>query len=138
MALVTRTYLTDDLDGSEDDVSTVRLALDKVSYEIDLSAVNEARLRDKLAKFVAAGTRCGLSRWQVEDGSRQRLPLPDPIKNRRKRFVSGPGPTGIRSLTVGVSRRQFRKRSAPLTSFRAVCLTVLAQTDQCGPVPSRR
>ena len=56
MALVTRTYLTDDLDGSEDDVSTVRLALDKVSYEIDLSAVNEARLRDKLAKFVAAGT----------------------------------------------------------------------------------
>jgi hypothetical protein len=33
MALVTRTYLTDDLDGSEDDVSTVRLALDKVSYE---------------------------------------------------------------------------------------------------------
>jgi hypothetical protein len=58
MALVTRTYLTDDLDGSEDDVSTVRLALDKVSYEIDLSAVNEARLRDKLAKFVAAGTRC--------------------------------------------------------------------------------
>jgi hypothetical protein len=56
MALVTRTYLTDDLDGSEDDVRTVRLALDKVSYEIDLSAVNEARLRDKLAKFVAAGT----------------------------------------------------------------------------------
>ena len=36
MALVARTYLTDDLDGSEDDMSTVRLALDKVSYEIDL------------------------------------------------------------------------------------------------------
>ena len=56
MALVTRTYITDDLDGSETDVSTVHFALDKVSYEIDLSAVNEARLRDKLAKFVAAGT----------------------------------------------------------------------------------
>jgi Lsr2 len=56
MALVTRTYLTDDLDDSEGDVSTVRLALDKVSYEIDLSAVNEARLRDKVAKFVDAAT----------------------------------------------------------------------------------
>ena len=56
MALVTRTYLTDDLDGSEDDVSTIHLALDKVNYEIDLSAVNEARLREKLARFVDAAT----------------------------------------------------------------------------------
>ena len=31
MALVTRTYMTDDLDGSENDVSTVRIAPDKVS-----------------------------------------------------------------------------------------------------------
>jgi len=56
MALITRTYMTDDLDGSEDDVSTVRIALDKVSYEIDLSAANAARLRDKLARFVDAAT----------------------------------------------------------------------------------
>ena len=56
MALVTRTYKTDDLDGSEGDVSSVRFALDKVSYEIDLSPANEARLRDKLAKFVDAAT----------------------------------------------------------------------------------
>ena len=32
-------------------MSTVRIALDKVSYEIDLTADNEARLRDKLAKL---------------------------------------------------------------------------------------
>ena len=56
MALVTRTYKTDDLDGSESDVNSVRFALDKVSYEIDLSPANEARLRDKLAKFVDAAT----------------------------------------------------------------------------------
>lgn len=56
MALVKRTYMTDDLDGSEDAVSTISIALDKVSYEIDLSAANEARLRDKLARFVDAAT----------------------------------------------------------------------------------
>jgi uncharacterized Ntn-hydrolase superfamily protein len=56
MALVTRTYMTDDLDGSEGDVGTVRLALDKVDYEIDLSATNEARLRDRLAKFIDAAS----------------------------------------------------------------------------------
>ncbi len=56
MATVTRIVMTDDLDGSEGDVSTVLIALDKVSYEIDLSATNETRLRDKLAKFVDAAT----------------------------------------------------------------------------------
>ena len=56
MATITRTYLVDDLDGSEQDVSSVSFSLDKTDYEIDLSAANEARLRDKLAKFVAAAT----------------------------------------------------------------------------------
>ena len=56
MATVTRVVMTDDLDGSETDVNTVRLALDKVSYEIDLSAANQSRLREKLARFVDAAT----------------------------------------------------------------------------------
>ena len=56
MVLVSRTYLTDDIDGSEDEVTTVRLALDKVSYEIDLSPANEAGLRDKLTRFLDAAT----------------------------------------------------------------------------------
>ena len=56
MATITRTYLVDDLDGSEENVSSVSFSLDKKDYEIDLSAANEARLRDKLAKFVAAAT----------------------------------------------------------------------------------
>ena len=54
MATVTRTYLIDDLDGSTEDVSTIRLALDRQEFEIDLSAANEERLREKLAEFLAA------------------------------------------------------------------------------------
>ena len=56
MALVTRTYMTDDLDGSEGDVSTVHIALDNTSYEIDLGAANQARLRETLAKYLDAAT----------------------------------------------------------------------------------
>ena len=56
MATVTRTYMIDDLDGSEEDVSTVLLSLDKKDFEIDLSADNEARLRENLARFVDNGT----------------------------------------------------------------------------------
>ena len=56
MATVTRTYMVDDLDGSEGDVSTVQIALDKVNYEIDLSDDNAERLREQLAKFVDNGT----------------------------------------------------------------------------------
>jgi hypothetical protein len=56
MTTVTRTYKVDDVDGSDEDVSTVLLALDKISYEIDLSATNEARLREKMERFVAAAT----------------------------------------------------------------------------------
>ena len=40
MATLTRTYLVDDLDESEEDVENVLLALDGTNYEIDLSAAN--------------------------------------------------------------------------------------------------
>jgi len=56
MATVTRTYLVDDLDGSQDDVENVQLALDGTSYEIDLSAANAGRLREKLERFVNAAS----------------------------------------------------------------------------------
>lgn len=52
MATVTRTHLLDDLDGSAEDVQTVRFALDGRDFEIDLNAANQARLRDKLARFI--------------------------------------------------------------------------------------
>src|ERR1700712_2148889 len=53
MSTVTRTYLVDDLDGSEA-AETVAFSLDKQAYEIDLNEANAARLREKLARFVDA------------------------------------------------------------------------------------
>ncbi len=44
MATITREYQVDDLDGSEDDVSTVQFSLDGSNFEIDLSA--DERKRD--------------------------------------------------------------------------------------------
>jgi hypothetical protein len=57
MATVTRTFLVDDLDGSTEDVENVELSLDGTNFEIDLSAANATRLREKLAKYVEHGTR---------------------------------------------------------------------------------
>lgn len=54
MATVTRTFLVDDLDGTQDDVQTVQFSIDRHEYQIDLSADNAARLRDKLSRFVDA------------------------------------------------------------------------------------
>ena len=57
MATVIRTFFVDDLDGSTEDVENVRLSRDGTDFEIDLSAANAARLREKLAKVVEHGTR---------------------------------------------------------------------------------
>ena len=57
MAFATRTFLVDDLDGSTEDVQNVQLSLDGTNFEIDLSATNAARLREKLAKYVEHGTK---------------------------------------------------------------------------------
>ena len=56
MSTVTRTYLVDDLDGSEREVTKVCFQLDRQMFEIDLSPTSEARLRNKLAKFIDAAT----------------------------------------------------------------------------------
>ncbi len=62
MATVTRTYLVDDLDGSEEDAENVLLALDGMNYEIDLSAANAGRLREKLARFIDAASAAKVSK----------------------------------------------------------------------------
>lgn len=56
MATVTSTYLVDDLDGATEDVETVRFNAEGKDYEIDLSAANAARLREKLERFVSAAS----------------------------------------------------------------------------------
>ena len=50
--------LEDDLDNTEA-AETIVFGLDSVSYEIDLSDENAAKLRDLLAPYVAAGRRVG-------------------------------------------------------------------------------
>lgn len=119
MALLTRTYPNDDLGLSESDVSTVRFALDKASDETDLSAANEARLRDKLAKFLDAATEVKNTPATGEDGRWRWYPAPGPTRNKLRRSVSGPGPAGVRSPTVDVSPRRSRKRSVPPTRSHA-------------------
>lgn len=58
MAQKTTVLLVDDIDGGAAD-ETVPFSLDGVSYEIDLSADNAARLRDLLGPYVGAGRRLG-------------------------------------------------------------------------------
>ncbi|MFC3687317.1 histone-like nucleoid-structuring protein Lsr2 [Aquipuribacter hungaricus] len=53
--------LVDDIDGSAAS-ETVTFALDGVSYEVDLSEDNAARLRSSLTEFVDKGRRAGGSR----------------------------------------------------------------------------
>jgi Lsr2 len=61
--------ITDDLDGS-DGAQTIAFAFEGVSYEIDLSAKNRARLEKALAPFIAAG-RKSPRRGRVRGAARQ-------------------------------------------------------------------
>ena len=68
MAQQTIVTLVDDLDGSEAD-QTVEFAIDGVSYEIDLSEGNAAKLRDALAGFVSHARRTGGRRRGASRGT---------------------------------------------------------------------
>jgi hypothetical protein len=58
MAQKVQVILVDDVDGGEAD-ETVSFALDGVSYEIDVSAVNAEAIRDALAPWVGHARRVG-------------------------------------------------------------------------------
>ena len=58
MAQQVQVLLVDDIDGGKA-VETVSFALDGVSYEIDLSAKNAAKLRDALSTWVGSARRSG-------------------------------------------------------------------------------
>ena len=58
MAQKVQVVLVDDLDGGEAE-ETVSFALDGVSYEIDLSGDNAAKLRDAFAAYVGSARRVG-------------------------------------------------------------------------------
>ena len=75
MATTTRVEMTDDLDGTSLDVSTVTFAFEGVSYEIDLSEANHAKLTKALRPYVNSARPVG--------GRRGRRPSkaskPDPV-----------------------------------------------------------
>jgi hypothetical protein len=58
MAQRVQVLLIDDIDGSEG-AETITFALDGVSYEIDLSAKNAAKLRDAFAVWVGSARKVG-------------------------------------------------------------------------------
>lgn len=70
MAQITK--LIDDLDGSEDDVQTVRFALGGKAYELDLSAANRQRLDEALAPFVAVARTPGSAYAKVAGATTRR------------------------------------------------------------------
>ncbi|MCW2690034.1 MAG: Lsr2, partial [Mycobacterium sp.] len=69
MAKKVTVTLVDDFDGEGAADETVEFGLDGVSYEIDLSAKNAAKLRGDLKGWVEAGRRVGGRRRGRSAGS---------------------------------------------------------------------
>jgi hypothetical protein len=59
MAKKVQVLLVDDLDKSSEADETVSFSLDGVSYEIDLTSANAAKLRDGLATWIGHAERTG-------------------------------------------------------------------------------
>ena len=60
MAQKTVVTLVDDLTGeAAENISTVEFALDGISYELDLTDENSAKLHDALAQYVKAARKIG-------------------------------------------------------------------------------
>jgi nucleoid-associated protein Lsr2 len=67
MARSVAVVVTDDLDGSPD-AETVTFGLDGMTYEIDLSADNRARLERDFAPYMEAGRRISRGRIRGSQG----------------------------------------------------------------------
>ncbi|QUH00484.1 Lsr2 family protein [Saccharopolyspora erythraea] len=81
MAQKVTVQLVDDVDGSEAE-STVEFGLDGVSYSIDLSKENAAKLRDSLASYVASARRTG---GRKRSGGKANKPASAPSAADRER-----------------------------------------------------
>jgi hypothetical protein len=87
MATKTQVVLVDDLTGDPAD-TTVKFALDKTEYEIDLSDANAAMLRESLARYIDA------ARKTSSIGGRRTAPA-------AKRAYSGFDPAAVRAWAAG-------------------------------------
>ena len=114
MAAATRTILVDDLDGSRDDVHTVRFSLDGTDFEVDLSADNEARLRDKLTKFVDNETPVRPPRGRTGKPSQvSRPPACDPDQTRAIRAWAAATDAGSPHAVASLRRSRMRSPQLP-------------------------
>ena len=86
MATKTQVVLVDDLTGDPAD-TTVKFALDKTEYEIDLSDENAAEMRKGLSRFVDAARK-------VTGGGRRSAPASKPA-------YAGYDPAAVRAWAAG-------------------------------------
>ena len=82
------TVLTDDIDGGNAD-RTVEFGLDGVSYTIDLSEKNIAKLRKALDPYLAAGTRASRTANGRRGGSTPSSPRSNREQNQAIREWAG-------------------------------------------------
>jgi Lsr2 len=82
MAVAQQVLITmvDDLDGTEEDVETVRFGLDGKEYEIDLSGPNGGKLRAVMAPYVKSARPAARASRQAS--RRQQPDRPNPIAVR--------------------------------------------------------
>ena len=109
MALITRVYLVDDLDGSEDDVSTVTFTLDGKDYEIDLppatptaSAGNSRSSPMRHPRYGRKALPANVIRVRRGRG---------PVATRRRRFGIGLAAMDTRSPIAAASPGPFKRHS---------------------------
>jgi hypothetical protein len=111
IAMAKKTVVTrvDDLNGEPAD-TTVRFSLDSREYELDLTDANAEKLRDVLARYIAAGRK-------VSEGRR----APGAAEKPAKPF-SGFDPAAVRAWAAGngytVSARG-RIKAEVVEAFRA-------------------
>jgi uncharacterized protein (DUF4415 family) len=86
MATKTQVVLVDDLTGDPAD-TTVKFALDKTEYEIDLSNENAAEMRNGLSRYVDAARK-------VTGGGRRSAPAAKPT-------YAGYDPAAVRAWAAG-------------------------------------
>jgi hypothetical protein len=102
--------MVDDIDG-EVATQTVPFGLDGVSYEIDLSEENAARLREELARFIAAAQRTGVRKIRLATGQSAARAGADRAQSRQIREWA-------REQGYGVSQRGRIPPRCPTRSSR--------------------
>src|SRR5437588_6881043 len=104
MAQKTIVTLVDDLTGEEaENIGTVEFALDGVTYELDLTDENSAKLHDALSPYAKAGRKIG--------GRRRSGPIPG-------RAVKSTGRTASYNRETLKSIREWAKKNGHNVSDR--------------------